>query len=162
VFLSLTPRTDLGEWGEKAIVSVKAGEHVSVAMIRDMGHVVDREKTKVGSFIALAEATSVMKGEAVKAGFYELPTLPKLQILTIADQIRREKSHKSRSWMQRVPRRHQGRKPLARAIDPSLRSKEERAPERSEAQLSLAYIRPATTILFKLSWRTTLGHRQRC
>src|SRR5258706_14863201 len=36
-----------GKTTEKAIVSVKGGENVSVAMIRDMGHVVDREKAKV-------------------------------------------------------------------------------------------------------------------
>lgn len=77
-----------GKTTEKAIVSVKGGENVSVAMIRDMGHVVDREKAKVGIFITLAEATGPMKTEAVKAGFYETPhhgKVPKLQILTIAD-----------------------------------------------------------------------------
>jgi DNA modification methylase len=77
-----------GKTTEKAIVSVKGGENVSVAMIRDMGHVVDREKAKVGIFITLADATGPMKTEAVKAGFYETPhhgKVPKLQILTIAD-----------------------------------------------------------------------------
>lgn len=77
-----------GKTTEKAIVSVKGGENVSVAMIRDLGHVVDREKAKVGIFITLAEATGPMKTEAIKAGFYETPhhgKVPKLQILTIAD-----------------------------------------------------------------------------
>ena len=77
-----------GKVTEKAIVSVKGGENVNVGMIRDMGHVVDREKAKVGIFITLAEATGPMKTEAVKAGFYETPhhgKVPKLQILTIAD-----------------------------------------------------------------------------
>jgi site-specific DNA-methyltransferase (adenine-specific) len=77
-----------GKTTEKAIVSVKGGENVNVAMIRDMGHVVDREKAKVGIFITLADATGPMKTEAVKAGFYETPhhgKVPKLQILTIAD-----------------------------------------------------------------------------
>lgn len=77
-----------GKTTEKAIVSVKGGENVSVAMIRDMGHVVDREKAKIGIFITLADATGPMKTEAVKAGFYETPhhgKVPKLQILTIAD-----------------------------------------------------------------------------
>ena len=77
-----------GKTTEKAIVSVKGGENVNVAIIRDMGHVVDREKAKVGIFITLAEATGPMKTEAVKAGFYETPhhgKVPKLQILTIAD-----------------------------------------------------------------------------
>jgi adenine specific DNA methylase Mod len=77
-----------GKTTEKAVVSVKGGENVSVAMIRDMGHVVDREKAKIGIFITLAEATGPMKTEAVKAGFYETPhhgKVAKLQIFTIAD-----------------------------------------------------------------------------
>ena len=76
-----------GRMTEKAIVSVKGGQHISVAMIRDLGHVVDREKAKVGIFITMAEPTGPMKVEAVKAGYYETPygQFPKLQILTIAD-----------------------------------------------------------------------------
>ena len=41
---------------EKAIVSVKGGDNVNVAMIRDLAHVVDREKAKIGVFLTLAEA----------------------------------------------------------------------------------------------------------
>jgi len=73
---------------EKAIVSVKGGANVNVAMIRDLGHVVDREKAKVGVFITLAKPTDPMKTEAVKAGFYETPhhgKVPKLQIFTIEE-----------------------------------------------------------------------------
>lgn len=72
---------------EKAIVSVKAGANINVGMIRDLGHVVDREKAKVGIFITLAEPTGPMRTEAVKAGFYETEhgRFPKLQILTIAE-----------------------------------------------------------------------------
>lgn len=72
---------------EKAIVSVKAGANINVGMIRDLGHVVDREKAKVGIFITLAEPTGPMRTEAVKAGFYETDhgRFPKLQILTIAE-----------------------------------------------------------------------------
>lgn len=57
-----------GKTIEKAIVSVKGGENVSVAMIRDMGHVVDRENAKVGIFITLAEATGPMKGRGPDEG----------------------------------------------------------------------------------------------
>jgi len=72
---------------EKAIVSVKGGDNVNVAMIRDLAHVVDRENAKVGVFITLAEPTGPMKTEAIKAGMYETQfgKFPKLQILTIAD-----------------------------------------------------------------------------
>lgn len=76
-----------GKVTEKAIVSVKGGSNVSVAMIRDLGHVIEREKAKIGVFITLAEATKPMQTEALKAGFFETPfgKYPKIQILTIAD-----------------------------------------------------------------------------
>jgi DNA modification methylase len=76
-----------GKTTERAIVSVKGGGNVSVAMIRDLGHVVDREKAKIGVFITLAEPTKPMQTEAVKAGYYETPygKYPKLQLLTIAE-----------------------------------------------------------------------------
>ena len=76
-----------GKTTEKAIVSVKGGDNVSVPMVRDLAHVVDREKAKIGVFITLAEPTEPMKTEAVKAGYYETPygKYPKIQILTIAD-----------------------------------------------------------------------------
>lgn len=74
-----------GKTTEKAIVSVKGGTNVSVTMIRDLGHVVEREKAKVGVFITLAEPTGPMKTEAVKGGFYETEygSFPRIQILTI-------------------------------------------------------------------------------
>lgn len=76
-----------GKTTEKAIVSVKGGDNVSVAMIRDLGHVIDREKAKIGVFITLSEATKPMQTEAVKAGYFETPfgKYPKIQILTIAE-----------------------------------------------------------------------------
>ena len=73
---------------EKAIVSVKGGQNVNVAMVRDLAHVVDREKAKFGIFITLAEPTGPMKTEAVKAGFYESPhhgKFTKIQILTVEE-----------------------------------------------------------------------------
>jgi hypothetical protein len=72
---------------EKAVVSVKGGEQVSVLMVRDLCHVVEREKAKIGLFITLTEPTRPMQTEAVKAGFYDSPIygkIPKIQILTIA------------------------------------------------------------------------------
>ena len=78
-----------GKTTEKAIVSVKGGENVGVAMIRDLAHVVEREKAKIGVFITLAPPTSPMRKEAVKAGFYDSgrskERCPKIQILTIED-----------------------------------------------------------------------------
>jgi site-specific DNA-methyltransferase (adenine-specific) len=76
-----------GKTTEKAIVSVKGGDNVGVGMIRDLGHVVDRERAKIGVFVTLAEPTGPMKTEAVKAGFYETiyGKYPRIQILTIAE-----------------------------------------------------------------------------
>jgi site-specific DNA-methyltransferase (adenine-specific) len=77
-----------GKQTEKAIVSVKGGENVSVPMVRDLAHVVDREQAKLGIFITLAAPTRPMQTEAVKTGFYTTPyhgSIPKIQILTIAD-----------------------------------------------------------------------------
>jgi site-specific DNA-methyltransferase (adenine-specific) len=76
-----------GKTTEKAIVSVKGGDNVNVAMIRDLAHVVDREKARIGVFITLAEPTRPMKTEAVKVGFYETlyGKYPKIQILTISE-----------------------------------------------------------------------------
>lgn len=70
---------------KKIVVSVKGGENVSVAMIRDLGHVIEREKAALGIFVALAEPTSPMTKEAVSTGFYESfgRQYPKIQILTI-------------------------------------------------------------------------------
>ena len=76
-----------GKTTEKAIVSVKGGDNVNVAMIRDLAHVVDREKAKIGVFVTLVEPTGPMKTEAIKCGQYETlyGKYLKIQILTIAE-----------------------------------------------------------------------------
>lgn len=72
---------------KKIIVSVKGGENVNVAMIRDLGHVVERENAQIGLFVTLAEPTRPMREEAATAGYYESATtgksFSKIQILTI-------------------------------------------------------------------------------
>jgi DNA modification methylase len=70
----------------KVVVSVKSGEHVAVAMVRDLAHVVQREKAAMGLFVTLAAPTEPMRVEALKAGYYESPlgkSYPRIQILTI-------------------------------------------------------------------------------
>jgi len=76
-----------GKVTEKAVVSVKGGENVNVAMVRDLAHVVDRENARIGVFITLADSTGPMRTEAVKAGHYETlyGKYPKIQILTIRE-----------------------------------------------------------------------------
>ncbi|MBU6416142.1 MAG: hypothetical protein KJS83_03095 [Xanthomonadaceae bacterium] len=68
-------------------MSVKGGENVNVAMVRDLAHVVTREKAELGLFVTLAEPSKPMETEAVKEGFYTSPAtgaeFPRIQILTI-------------------------------------------------------------------------------
>ena len=45
---------------ERAIVSVKGGDHVSVPMVRDLKGVLDREKAPIGVFLTLTEPTRPM------------------------------------------------------------------------------------------------------
>ena len=74
-----------GEAPKKIIVSVKGGEHVGAAMIRDLKGVVEREKAIIGLFLTLAEPTRDMLKEAASAGFHEVGDrkFSKIQILTI-------------------------------------------------------------------------------
>lgn len=95
-----------GKTTEKAIVSVKGGDNVGVTMVRDLGHVVDREKAKIGVFITLVEPTGPMKTEAVKAGYYETPygKFPKLQIFT--SRTSSPVSNRKFRWLSNPSRRH--------------------------------------------------------
>ncbi|MHB1285891.1 MAG: DNA methyltransferase [Leptospirales bacterium] len=79
------PLEDPDEAPKKIIVSVKGGEHVGSAMIRDLKGVVEREKAIIGLFVTLTEPTKDMLKEASSAGFHEVGTkqYPKIQILTI-------------------------------------------------------------------------------
>ncbi len=76
-----------GKKTERAIVSVKGGDNVSVAMVRDLKGVLDREKAPIGIFLSLIEPTKPMIAEAASAGFYDtgFGKFPKLQILTVQD-----------------------------------------------------------------------------
>jgi len=71
---------------KKIIVSVKAGGNVSVPMIRELGHVINREKASLGLFVTLTKPTAPMRQEAIKAGYYTSPAcgpLSRIQILTV-------------------------------------------------------------------------------
>jgi site-specific DNA-methyltransferase (adenine-specific) len=74
----------------RAIVSVKAGDNVGVAMIRDLRGVIEREGAGIGVFLTLAEPSKPMITEAAGAGQFELPgfaPVPRLQIVTIAQAM---------------------------------------------------------------------------
>jgi site-specific DNA-methyltransferase (adenine-specific) len=76
---------------KRAIVSVKGGEHVNVAMLRDLKGVLEREKEPIGILLTLASPTRDMITEAAAAGFYESEfwerKFPRVQILTIEDML---------------------------------------------------------------------------
>lgn len=70
-----------------AIISVKGGENINSAMIRDLKGTMDREKAALGLFLTLNTPSREMVREAAAAGIYETggQKIPKLQILTAAD-----------------------------------------------------------------------------
>ena len=74
---------------ESVIISVKAGETLAPAFVRDLKGVLDREKAVIGVLITMQEPTSSMKTEAATAGFYESAfwgqKYPRVQLLTIAE-----------------------------------------------------------------------------
>ncbi len=78
----------------KGIVSVKSGK-VSVKDIRDLGHVMDREKAEIAVFITLQPLTRDMITEAVSKGFYKSKILhrdfSRIQVLTIEDLLNGKK-----------------------------------------------------------------------
>ena len=79
---------DEGERGKtkQVVLSVKAG-HTSVAHVRDLRGVVEREKAEIGVLLTMQEPTQPMRAEVAGAGFYHSPgwnrNYPKLQILTV-------------------------------------------------------------------------------
>ena len=79
---------------KKGIIQVKSG-HVSVKDIRDLGHVVDREKAEIGIFITLEKPTKPMRSEAAQKGFYKSPMgnkeYARIQIRTVEQLFNGEK-----------------------------------------------------------------------
>jgi len=74
---------------KQIILSVKAG-HTSVAHLRDLRGVIDREQAAILVLISLQEPTKPMRIEAASAGFYAShweTKHPRLQILTIAELL---------------------------------------------------------------------------
>lgn len=75
---------------KQIILQVKAGA-VSVAHIRDLRGVIEREKAQIGLFISFNEPTKQMRAEAAGAGFYQSPGWNKrysrIQLFTIAELL---------------------------------------------------------------------------
>ncbi len=68
------------------LLSVKGGDDVGLAMVKDLIATVARDKADIGLFITLAPPTKAMLTESAAAGFYQSPNGKKyarLQLLTI-------------------------------------------------------------------------------
>ncbi len=74
---------------KQIVISVKAGEHVTSAFVRDLVGTITREKAEIGIFISMAEPTREMRKEAASAGFYKSPwgTHPRIQLLTVQELL---------------------------------------------------------------------------
>jgi len=97
------------------IVQVKSGK-VGVKDIRDLGHVIDREKSSMGIFITLEKPTKPMIKEAVTKGFYRSELyqrdFQRIQIITI-DELLNDKMPKvpNINTPYKKAKRYEARKP---------------------------------------------------
>lgn len=81
-----------GKKTEKVIVSVKGGQSLNPAMVKDLIVTVDQEGAKMGVFLTLEPPTKGMVTQAAAAGFYKpegdqqwRKPFPKIQIVTVED-----------------------------------------------------------------------------
>jgi DNA modification methylase len=74
---------------KQIVISVKAGEHITSAFVRDLVGTITREKAEIGILISMAEPTRDMRKEAASAGFYKSPwgTHPRIQLLTVQELL---------------------------------------------------------------------------
>jgi DNA modification methylase len=74
-----------GKKTEKVIVSVKGGQSLNPAMVKDLIVTVDQEGAKMGVFLTLEPATRGMVTQAAAAGFLKTDygQFPKIQIVTV-------------------------------------------------------------------------------
>lgn len=73
----------------RVIVSVKAGQHVNPGMMRDLGHVVSRERAQLGVFVCLNAPTKEMRIEAQRSPIVEVfgKKRHQLEIITVKDLV---------------------------------------------------------------------------
>ena len=77
-----------GPWGTgRVLVSVKAGENVGVAMVRDLRGTLERESAELGLLVSLVEPTGPMATEAAAAGIVQTAhgRFPRVQVMTIEE-----------------------------------------------------------------------------
>jgi hypothetical protein len=75
-----------GKTVKDIVISVKAGK-TSVAHVRDLRGVIEREKAEIGVLITMEQSTREMRKEAASARFYtsQWGQHPRLQLLTIEE-----------------------------------------------------------------------------
>lgn len=109
-----------GKEYRKVIVSVKSGK-VSVKDIRDLGHVIDREKAAMGMFITLEPPTGPMKKEAAGKGIYKHPVTernyPLIQIMTIKELFSGKKPDLPEHYALPAYKKAQAVKPESEKLD---------------------------------------------
>jgi len=73
-------------WG-RMLTSVKGGDQVGPAMVRDFARVLEREEAQLGLFICLYKPTKEMVREAITVGFADIVhgDIPRLQIVALEE-----------------------------------------------------------------------------
>ncbi|MGA3302584.1 MAG: DNA methyltransferase [Methylovirgula sp.] len=74
----------------RIIISVKGGDNLGPAMVRELSGVVQREEAEMGILVTLGEPTKAMIADAAGAGFVPNSAhgrLPRIQIATIANLL---------------------------------------------------------------------------
>ena len=78
---------------KKVVVQVKSS-HVQSSVIRDLGHVIEREEAAMGFLITLERPTQPMITEALSMGYYHSPgwnrDYPRMQIRTVEELLAEE------------------------------------------------------------------------
>jgi site-specific DNA-methyltransferase (adenine-specific) len=74
---------------KQIIISVKAGENIGPAFVRELRGVIEREKAEMGIMISIKEPTREMQHEAKRAGSYLSinGSFPRLQFITVDDMF---------------------------------------------------------------------------
>ncbi len=83
-----------GDNEHRAIVSVKGGKNIGVAMVRELDAVVIEQNADIGVFLTLESPTKPMQDWANTAGMFEDEysgkAVPRIQIITIEEAIKKE------------------------------------------------------------------------
>ena len=102
-----------------SVCQVKGG-HLTISMIRDFAHVIEREKAAMGYFICLEEPTKGMYTEAEGVGFFKAPSgrkIQKMQIRTIKELMDGKEFDYPKGWSVRSGGKRMLRKDEQRELE---------------------------------------------